>query len=171
MMMEAQLGLDFSSPECRLPNGPAPDTSSSKMYLVSSQATKAETLLPWLEKWLGANSTYRETVGETPVLLSARKGWSNGQLWTRNSCEWNPILAPCLRDEGVSSLSEILETGQIDPRYFLSAKACSGILRRADKRGKELPPALRQALQQVVAASSELARVVDKIQSSLSPQP
>jgi hypothetical protein len=32
-------------------------------------------------------------------------------------------------------------------RYFLSAKACRGILRRAEKRGRELPPALLAALQ------------------------
>jgi hypothetical protein len=150
MMMEVQLGLDFSSPECKSQSGQAHDTSASKMYLASSQATKVEILLPWLEKWLGANSTYREMAGKTPVLLSARKGWSNGQLWTRNSCEWNPILAPSLRDDGVSSLSEILETGQIAHRYFLSAKACAGILRRAEKRGKQLPEALRLALKAVV---------------------
>lgn len=34
------------------------------------------------------------------------------------------------------------------PRYYLSAKACAGILRRAEKRGKELPPLLKHALMQ-----------------------
>jgi site-specific DNA-cytosine methylase len=34
-------------------------------------------------------------------------------------------------------------------KYWLSPKACAGILRRADKRGKDLPPALATALQQV----------------------
>src|SRR3546814_6167259 len=32
-----------------------------------------------------------------------------------------------------SSLSDILETGDLPQRYFLSAKACSGILRRDRK--------------------------------------
>jgi hypothetical protein len=36
-------------------------------------------------------------------------------------------------------------------KYFLSAKACAGILRRAEKRGKELPTMLREALEEVVA--------------------
>src|SRR3546814_15049798 len=45
-----------------------------------------------------------------------------------------------------SSLSDILETGDLPQRYFLSAKACSGILRRAEKRGKTLPLALSRAL-------------------------
>lgn len=35
---------------------------------------------------------------------------------------------------------------RVSPRYFLSPKAAAGILRRAQKRGRELPPALRQAL-------------------------
>jgi hypothetical protein len=65
---------------------------------------------------------------------------------TLNSCEWNHIDGLCLKDEGVCSLSDILETGDLPQRYFLSAKACRGILRRADKRGKELPQALRLAL-------------------------
>src|SRR3546814_7852157 len=47
-----------------------------------------------------------------------------------------------------SSLSDILETGDLPQRYFLSAKACSGILRRAEKRGKTLPLALSRALRQ-----------------------
>jgi len=60
--------------------------------------------------------------------------------------EWNLTLAPSLRDEGVCSLSSILETGEIDRRYFLSPRACAGILRRAEKRGKDLPPSLFAAL-------------------------
>src|SRR5262245_61674148 len=51
----------------------------------------------------------------------------------------------------VSSLSQILETVPIPQRFFLSAQACRGILRRAAKRGKELPSALRYALEQTVA--------------------
>src|SRR5262245_16713032 len=43
-----------------------------------------------------------------------------------------------------SSLSDILETGDHLRRYFLSARACRGILRRAASRAKTLPPALEQ---------------------------
>jgi hypothetical protein len=65
---------------------------------------------------------------------------------TLNSSEHNHIDEPFHNAEGVCSLSDILETGGHLRRYFLSAKACRGILRRADKRGKELPQALRLAL-------------------------
>jgi hypothetical protein len=44
-----------------------------------------------------------------------------------------------------------LETGELPPRFSLSAKACAGILRRAQRRGKELPTMLRQALEQVAS--------------------
>ena len=45
----------------------------------------------------------------------------------------------------VSRLSQILEDSPL-PKYSLSAKACMGILNRAQKRGKELPPELKEAL-------------------------
>jgi hypothetical protein len=45
-------------------------------------------------------------------------------------------------------LSSLLEPADaILPKYWLSAKACAGILRRASARGKDLPEALRVALE------------------------
>jgi len=76
------------------------------------------------------------------------------EFLTLNLSEWNHTLAPSRSDGGVCSLSDILETGDVPQRYFLSARACKGILRRAEKRGKELPEALRHALKAV--ADSEL---------------
>ena len=48
-------------------------------------------------------------------------------------------------DAVVSSLSQILEAAP-HPRYYLSAVACLGILRRAKERGKPLPLTLESAL-------------------------
>ena len=45
-----------------------------------------------------------------------------------------------------SHLSQILEENPL-PRYFLSAKACQGILKRAERNKKELPEYLRLALE------------------------
>ena len=53
------------------------------------------------------------------------------------------------RAYSLSTLSDVLEAGDHLARYFLSPKACAGILRRAAKRGKELPPQLRRALEAV----------------------
>ena len=44
-----------------------------------------------------------------------------------------------------TKLSDILEYN-VDKKYQLSEKACKGILRRAEKRGKELPEVLKNAL-------------------------
>ena len=61
-----------------------------------------------------------------------------GGAWTLNTG-----VSP--RGARESSLSQIL---QDDPprKYYLSKTACLGILRRAEARGKELPPQLRDAL-------------------------
>jgi hypothetical protein len=136
------LEADFFSRQCELWNGPDLDGLSSKMSQDCSVLTREEILLPWLEKWLGPSLTYRAMDGETPELRSVRAGSSNGALWMRNGSEFRNGAV-------VSSLSEILETGPVDPRYFLSPKACAGILRRAEKRGKALPGPLRQALEAV----------------------
>ena len=50
------------------------------------------------------------------------------------------------KDGNVFLLSSILE-GTVPERFSLSPKACQGILRRAEKRGKELPEVLRIALE------------------------
>lgn len=51
-----------------------------------------------------------------------------------------------------SHLSDILERNP-DPKYNLSAKACQGILNRAERRKKKLPQILQMALEQVIARS------------------
>jgi len=48
-------------------------------------------------------------------------------------------------EERESRLSQILEDNP-HPKYYLSAKACQGILRRAQSRGKALPKILEQVL-------------------------
>ena len=52
-----------------------------------------------------------------------------------------------------SSLSEILQDN-VDKNYYLSEKACLGILRRASERNKELPAVLKKALEQQAGISA-----------------
>ena len=52
--------------------------------------------------------------------------------------------------ERESTLSEILEDN-VPEKYYLSPKACLGILRRAKNKGRKLPDNLRIALEQKVA--------------------
>jgi hypothetical protein len=67
---------------------------------------------------------------------------SHGECLTLSISEWPSDAVVC-------SLSDILETGDVPPQYFLSERACAGILRRAEKRGKKLPRALQEALEAV----------------------
>ena len=71
----------------------------------------------------------------------------HGERMTRNTGE-------CPRDAVESRLSWILERNAPE-KYYLSARACQGILRRAEKRGKKLPEMLKVALEQMIQRSSE----------------
>ena len=109
--------------------------------------------------WHGRTSpdARQRRTGETLELSSGR--WqgsgmvSPGESLTLNLSESTAILGPSPSDGGVCSLSDILETGDHLSRYCLSPKACAGILRRAEKRGKVLPEALRSRLWRQVADS------------------
>ena len=50
------------------------------------------------------------------------------------------------KDENASTLSQIL-TGTAPEKYYLSPRACQGILRRCRQRGKTLPEPLKTALE------------------------
>ena len=54
------------------------------------------------------------------------------------------------KDGEESHLLQILEENP-HPKYSLSARACKGILTRAERRGKELPPILKMALEYKIA--------------------
>jgi hypothetical protein len=58
---------------------------------------------------------------------------------------------PFPNDGSVSSLSDILvETSAVPRRFFLSQKACAGILRRVERKKKTLPPLLLRVLKATV---------------------
>ena len=73
-------------------------------------------------------------------------GLSLGELTMLNTGE-SPNVAV------ESRLSQILEVN-VPEKYRLSAKAYEGILRRAERRGKELPQMLKAALEYVIALES-----------------
>ncbi len=65
-----------------------------------------------------------------------------------------PNISAWPNDAVVCSLSQVLEQDSIHAKYFLSAKACAGIIRRAEARGKTLPDALLSALRSSAAAGT-----------------
>jgi len=108
---------------------------SSRTFPVSSLATAVGTSESCLERW--------------PTSGTA---WLGG-LSTHVSSECRSADGVCSSSE--PSLTEILEPPQNVPaKYSLSAKAASGILRRAEKRGRTLPGHLAVALESVAGHST-----------------
>ena len=88
---------------------------------------------------------------------SLSQGWPNSGMTARGGC-WTLNISECHSEGDASSLSDVLEDqATIPQKYYLSRKACAGILRRAEKRGKELPVALKTALESVVATGKDQA--------------
>ena len=70
--------------------------------------------------------------------------WELISPWRGDALMLNTGVSP--REEKGSSLSQILQDDPPD-KYYLTRKACLGILRRASERGKELPEKLKRALE------------------------
>lgn len=120
---------------------------SGKMSPEHSQATKGET---------SRQSSKRSSASQNrkpPILKCLKK---DGQLGGATTMKWEDDgawLGECMmRNTGESPnaavesrLSQILEATPQE-KYSLSAKACQGILRRAERRGKDLPETLKAVL-------------------------
>ncbi len=123
------------------------DSQFGKTFPEPSAATKAKTSGQSSKRSPGYVKTdyqfFDLRSGITPVAWSGMDGVSPGGYMTLNTGE-----SP--NDARGSTLSQILQPNA-PTKYYLSAKACQGILRRAEKRGKELPTMLREALEEVVA--------------------
>lgn len=75
-------------------------------------------------------------------------------LWLGDSLTLNIGEFPNAERE--SLLSWILEDN-VPQKYYLSARACQGILTRASRRGKPLPDILRQAILDVIEQAKKLS--------------
>ena len=76
--------------------------------------------------------------GQTPEWYEAEELTSLGACTTPNISAQHSGAGACF-------LSAILQEN-VPEKYSLSPKACAGILRRAERRGKDLPPLLKAAL-------------------------
>lgn len=83
-------------------------------------------------------------------------GPAPGQFWQTTTRwrgeQWMPSTGAFPNVACASRLSSILQVG-VPERYYLSRKACEGILRRASRRGKQLPELLKTALEQQIERS------------------
>ena len=120
---------------------------SGKMCPELSAATKEKTLRQSSKRSFASQSR------KPPILKCLKR---DGQLGGATTMRWEDDgawLGECMtRNTGespnaavVSRLSQILEVTPQE-KYSLSAKACQGILRRAERRGKDLPEMLKTVL-------------------------
>ncbi len=142
----------FSSEE--LPASPFPSPDSAKDWMIRVVRSCSSTL-PLLaaigpDGWSGRTSPASCRQTEDGRLEACSEGWQNSGMGsptaflTLNTSDWPS-------DASVCSLSAILETGDVPRRFYLSARACAGILRRAERRGKALPHPLHDALRRTAA--------------------
>ena len=106
--------------------------SSGKMSPESCHLMEDGTLLPSLEAWQNAGM-----------------GSPTGFL-TLSMSEHNDFQELSLKDEDVSLLSDILETGNVQLRYYLTQPQCQRILSRAEEHDKQLPENLKKTLQEAI---------------------
>ena len=130
------------------------DSLCGKTYPEPSAVTKGKTSRQSYKRFVKSGG------GKTILYLCLKRGsgflpdasWetvgvSHGEFSTLNFSERPSVAVE-------STLSQILEANAPE-KYWLSAKACAGILRRASKRGKKLPPMLKEALEEAVRLGSE----------------
>lgn len=123
--------------------GNIPDSPSSRTSPDYSPPPGAQTFAP---------SSRRSSVSATiPFLylnLQRDDGCVPGKSWEIISPSHGAFrgrnTGACPREGIASSLSQILQPDALE-KYYLSRRACEGILRRAQRRGKALPPMLKEA--------------------------
>ena len=126
----SDLGL-WSGKTCQEPSAATKgETSRQSSKRSSASQSRKPPILKCLKK-------ARQLGGATTTRLEDDGAWL-GECMMRNTGE-SPNAA------AVSRLSQILEVTPQE-KYSLSAKACQGILRRAERRGKDLPETLKAVL-------------------------
>ena len=120
---------------------------SGKMSTEPSQATAEKTSQPSSKKPSASQNR------KPPILKCLKKVGTPGGDTTMKWEDDGALRGECsMRNTGESPnvavesrLSQILEATP-HGKYCLSGKACQGILRRAERRGKDLPPVLKAVL-------------------------
>ncbi len=123
-----------------------PSSQSGKMCPVQQVRRLGVTFKPCLRRSQKAKFQCLDLEsGRTPEWCEAEALISLGACTMPNISEQHSGVGACF-------LSRILKE-HAPEKYYLSPKACAGILRRAERRGKDLPPLLKAALTQQAGLS------------------
>ena len=114
------------------------DSLSGKTYPARSVQTADLILKPCSKKSCKSPFLYLNTAGATPAWLTVETVSFVGGLSTANFGAFPNVVKE-------SFLSQILQD-DVPPKYFLSPRACTGILRRLRNQNVTPPPELLSAL-------------------------
>ena len=160
--------LTFSQEEHPARTSPSPDSARAQVEtMVSTEAVQgplsASTIAAYSARYNPGGSSMRMCRVCLPLTrdgISPTSSWhwdkagtrmSRGEFLMLNMSEWTAFSVPCRRDGGVCGLSDILESLHNGLRkYFLSRIGCEGIIRRAAKHEKNLPPLLDAGLKYMI---------------------
>ena len=121
------------------------DTASGRMYPALSPPTEETT-----SKLSSKQLSELKRKGSRCLRLKITDGQNRMYCWVTDGAwltEFSTLNTGPSPSEGQeSTLSRIL-LAEVPQKYYLSPKACLGILRRASARGKELPEVLKKALE------------------------
>ena len=130
------------------PTGDSRASSFGRMYWERSAATRELIFEPCSKK------SDRPRFQCLQMADGQTQDWQNCLSVTLHGASSMLNIGECPSVDAESSLSRILEPRQdVREKYYLSPKACEGILRRARERGKELPPELKEALERQSSAA------------------
>src|SRR5689334_4329216 len=149
-----QLTFLSEAPPARTSQSPALERGWMESVATSPLSFSALLIARGPDGWYGRTCPASCLSTAEGHLEPSSEGWSNSGMasptesWTLSTLEFHSGAV-------ASSLSDILETGDVPPRYYLSATACRGILRRAEKRGRSLPPSLQTALEHAARTTTK----------------
>ena len=124
-----------------------PLLSSGKTCPACSSQKTMPSDVSWVD-WLAQISYYnRQGKDGQIVVMCVDDGMSRGESSMLNTSDSPNVVAESL-------LSQVLENN-VAAKYSLSPKACAGILRRAEMRGRALPPTLKAALVHLANQTSQ----------------
>jgi hypothetical protein len=140
--------LTFWSEELPVSPSVSPDCGedSPTLAAVSCSAFLKSLEVANLDGWSGKTCPVSCRATEDGILAPSSGGWrSSGTGGPIGS--WTLSFSESPREGVECLLSDVLETSDVPDRFYLSAKECAGILRRARRRKKTLPQQLRDALE------------------------
>jgi len=127
-----------------------PQSHSGKTCPESSTRKTMPSDVSWrelLDRTFPLRPVQRATNGRAQVWLPDQNAAQLGECWTLNFSE-----CPNAAEESTLSQVIVTESSSLN-KYFLSAQACAGILKRAKRRGKALPAELKEALLMTIGQS------------------